>query len=136
VRTVAQELSRLVGREGAAEFVRRTTARSGLDVSALEGWVLVRTATDGTLDIETVAVSSSLEEEDVRDACRTLHQRGLLMQSDAQTGLTSDGAAAVDSLAAARRGALAELAADWDPDAHPELAEFIDRLAIDIARAV
>jgi MFS family permease len=136
VRTVAQELSRLVGREGAAEFVRRTTARSGLEVSALEGWVLVRTATDGTLDITAVAESSSLEEEHVRDACQTLHQRGLLTHSEAQTGLTSEGATAVDSLAAARRGALAELAADWEPHAHPELAEFIERLAIDIGRAV
>jgi hypothetical protein len=96
VRTVARELSRLVGREGAADFVRRTTARAGLDVSPLEGWVLVRTAADRTLDVPGVAQTSDLEEELVRDACRELHRRGLLTHDgDAGTGLTADGAAAV-----------------------------------------
>jgi EmrB/QacA subfamily drug resistance transporter len=134
VRTVAQELTRVVGREGAADFVRRTTALSGLGVTALEGWVLVRTATDGTLDVRVVAETSTVDEERVRGACRELHRRGLITQSgDAGTGLTADGAAAVDALADARRGALAELAADWEPDAHPELAAFIDRLSEDLA---
>jgi EmrB/QacA subfamily drug resistance transporter len=134
VRTVAQELTRVVGREGAADFVRRTTALSGLGVTALEGWVLVRTATDGTLDVRVVAETSSVDEDRVRGACRELHRRGLITQSgDAGTGLTADGAAAVDALADARRGALAELAADWEPDAHPELAAFIDRLSEDLA---
>jgi hypothetical protein len=134
VRTVALELSRLVGREGARDFVRRTTERSGLGISPLEGWVLVRTATDGTLDVPVVAESSHLEEGVVRDACRALHRRGLLTDAgDAGTGLTQDGAAAVDALADARRGALVELAADWEPAEHPELADFIERLSDDLA---
>ncbi len=133
VRTVARELSRLVGREGAVDFVRRTTTRAGLDVSPLESWVLVRTAADRTLDVYAVAETSDLEEERVRDACRELHRRGLLTdEGDAGTGLTRDGAAAVDALADARRGALCELAAEWGPDEHPELAEFIDRLSDDL----
>jgi EmrB/QacA subfamily drug resistance transporter len=133
VRTVARELSQLVGREGAREFVRRTTVGAGLDVSPLESWVLVRTATDRTLDVRAVAETSSLEEERVRDACRELHRRGLIIHDeDAGTGLTADGAAAVDALAAARRGALAELAVDWAPHEHPELAEFIERLSDDL----
>jgi len=133
VRTVARELSRVVGREGAADFVRRTTRRAGLDVSPLESWVLVRTAADRTLDVHAVAETSELEEEHVREACRELHRRGLLTDDgDSGTGLTSDGAAAVDALADARRGALCELAAEWGPDEHPELAEFIDRLSDDL----
>jgi hypothetical protein len=136
VRTVARELSRVVGREGAVDFVRRTTSRSGLDISPLESWVLVRTATDRTLDVPAVAETSQLEEERVRDACRTLHRRGLLTDAgETGTGLTEDGAAAVDALADARRGALVELAAEWEPDAHPELAEFIERLSEDLAVA-
>src|SRR5215216_1073321 len=79
VRTVARELSQLVGREGAAEFVRRTTSRSGIDVTPLEGWVLVRAAADRTLDVRVVAETSDLEEERVREACRALHRRGLIM---------------------------------------------------------
>jgi EmrB/QacA subfamily drug resistance transporter len=136
LRTVARELSRVVGREGAVDFVRRTTSRSGLDISPLESWVLVRTATDRTLDVPAVAETSQLEEERVRDACRTLHRRGLLTDAgETGTGLTEDGAAAVDALADARRGALVELAAEWEPDAHPELAEFIERLSEDLAVA-
>jgi EmrB/QacA subfamily drug resistance transporter len=134
VRTVALELSRLVGREGASDFVRRTTERSGLGISPLEGWVLVRTATDRTLDVPVVAETSALEEGVVRDACRELHRRGMLTDAgDAGTGLTTHGAAAVDALAEARRGALVEMAADWEPAEHPELAEFIERLSDDLA---
>src|SRR6185295_8579346 len=93
VRTVAAELSRVVGREGAREFVERTTMRAGLEVSALESWVLVRTATDGTLDVVVVAETSEIEEHRVRDACRELHRLGLLTDNgDAATGLTTEGA--------------------------------------------
>jgi EmrB/QacA subfamily drug resistance transporter len=133
VRTVARELSRLVGREGARQFVTRTTERSGLGISTLEGWVLVRTATDRTLDVPVVAESTELAVDDVRDACRSLYRRGLLTEAGDATGLTADGAAAVDALAVARRGALAEMAAEWEPDAHPELASFIASLAEDLA---
>jgi hypothetical protein len=133
VTTVAAELSRLVGREGAADFVRRTTARAGLDVTPLESWVLVRTAADGTLDVRYVAEISDLELGRVRHACYALHRRGLLTEDgDESTGLTADGAAAVDALAGARRDALCELVTDWGPDEHPELSEFIDRLADDL----
>jgi EmrB/QacA subfamily drug resistance transporter len=136
VRCVARELSRLVGREGAVEFVRRTTARSGLDVTPLEGWVLVRAAADRGLDAPAVAETSQLEEERVEEAARSLLDRGLLTRADdGGPGLTADGAAAVDTLAGARRAALHDLAADWSPHEHPELAEFIERLSDDLAVA-
>ncbi len=113
--------------------MERTTARAGLEVSALESWVLVRTAADRTLDVRIVAETSEIEEQRVRDACRELHRRGLLTDAgDGATGLTSDGAAAVDALADARRDALCELAAEWEPDTHPELVEFIERLSEDL----
>ena len=133
VRTVARELSVLVGREGAAEFVRRTTARSGLDITPLEGWVLSRTAAERTLNVPAVAETSELDVDEVRGACRSLHGRGLLTDDGDATGLTPDGAAAVDALADARRGALAELAVEWEPDDHPELAAFIATLSDDLA---
>jgi EmrB/QacA subfamily drug resistance transporter len=133
VTTVAAELSRLVGREGAADFVRRTTTRAGLDVTPLESWVLVRTAADRTLDVHHVAEISDLELDRVRDACRALHRRGLLTEDGSNsTGLTADGAAAVDALAGARRDALCELVTEWGPDDHPELSAFIDRLSDDL----
>jgi EmrB/QacA subfamily drug resistance transporter len=132
VRTVARELSQLVGREGARDFVRRTTVRSGLDISPLESWVLVRTASERTLDVPAVAETSQLDVDVIRGACRELHRRGLLTEDGDATGLTSDGAAAVDALADARRGALEEMAAEWEPQAHPELAAFIEQLSDDL----
>jgi EmrB/QacA subfamily drug resistance transporter len=133
VRTVARELSLLVGRDGAAEFVRRATARAGLDVSPLESWLLVRAADEGTLDVAGVAESNGLEEARVRDGCDELRRRGLLIESDGTTGLTADGAAAVDALARARTAALRDLASEWTPEEHPELVEFIERLSRDLA---
>jgi EmrB/QacA subfamily drug resistance transporter len=134
VRMVAAELSRLVGRDGARDFVHRTTARSGLDVTPLESWLLVRTATDGRLDVSGVAESNEIDVERVREGCRELHRRGMLTDSgEAGTGLTIDGAAAVDALADARREALEDLVADWSPHEHPELEEFIERLSEDLA---
>ena len=62
---------------------------------------------------------SELEVDDVRGACRELHRRGLLTDDGDATGLTEDGAAAVDALADARRGALVEMAADWEPARAP-----------------
>ena len=95
--------------------------------------MLVRTAADRTLDVVVVAETSEIEEQRVRDACRELHRRGLLTDDgEAATGLTPDGAAAVDALADARRDALCELATEWEPDSHPELIEFIERLSDDL----
>jgi EmrB/QacA subfamily drug resistance transporter len=134
VRTVARELSQVVGREGAAEFIRRTTARAGLDVTTLESWLLVRTADEGTLDVAATAEGGGIDEERVRGGCSELRRRGLLMQSsDGVTGLTADGAAAVDALARSRRTALHELASEWSPHEHPELAEYLERLSKDLA---
>jgi hypothetical protein len=136
VRCVARDLARLVGREGAAEFVRRTTARSGLGVTPLESWVLVRAATDRGLDAPVVAETSELDEGRVREAARTLQGRGLLSAGDdGGPGLTAEGAAAVDALAGARRAALHDLAAEWSPNEHPELAAFIERLSDDLVGA-
>jgi EmrB/QacA subfamily drug resistance transporter len=134
VRAVARELSRIVGREGAAQFIRRTTARAGLDVTPLESWLLVRTADEGMLDVAATAEHAGIAEDRVRGGCSELRRRGLLTDTgDGMTGLTPDGAAAVDALAASRRVALNELAAEWAPDDDPELAEYLERLSRDLA---
>jgi EmrB/QacA subfamily drug resistance transporter len=137
VRCVARRLSQHVGREGAAEFIRRATVRAGLDVPALESWILARTAAEGTLDVAATAGVAGLDEERVRAGSDDLRRRGLLTDAgDGVTGLTADGAAAVDALAGARRATLHELAAEWSPQAHPELAEYLERLSTDLAEPV
>jgi hypothetical protein len=130
VHTVAHELSRLVGRDGAAELIRRTTAQLG--VTPLESRLLVRAAADGTLDVPAVAEAARLEEERMREACRALQGRGPVTGSADRTGLTREGAAAVDALANARRAALHDLAGECATGEHPELAAFIERLSEDL----
>jgi hypothetical protein len=134
VREITRELSLLVGREGAVEFLRRVTARAGLDLPPEGSWLLVRAAADGQVDVRALAAAHGVEVDRLRSACRDLHGQDLLTGGpDGATGLTAGGAGAVDALAGARLAALEDLAAEWSPAEHPELARELDRLAEDLA---
>jgi hypothetical protein len=136
VREAARGLDSLIGREGAVVFLRRAIERAGLHVTPLESWVLVRAASDGHVDVPGVAATSDIDPGRLRDACRALQGRGLLgSQGDGATGLTEDGHRAVVALAAAQHGALCDLASDWEPDRHPDLAAFVDRLSRDLVES-
>jgi len=136
VREVARELSVLVGREGAIEFLERASARADLDVGAAGGWLLARAASDGTVDVPRLAADYDVDLGRLRTACRDLHARELLTGGpDDTTGLTPAGARAVDALADARCAALEDLVADWSPAEHPELARYVERLSDDLVLA-
>jgi hypothetical protein len=133
VREVARELSLLVGREGVREFLRRAVSRARLDVSPMAGWLLARAASDGTVDVGRLAAAHDVDEAELRETCRELRARGLLTGGpDDSTGLSPEGARAVDALADARCGALEELVAEWQPERHPELERFVRRLSDDL----
>jgi EmrB/QacA subfamily drug resistance transporter len=135
VREVARELSTIVGREGVREFLRRAVTRARLDVSPMAGWLLARAASDGTVDVGRLAAAHGVDEDELREACRDLRARGLLTGGpDDSTGLSPEGARAVDALADARCGALEELVSEWQPDEHPELARFVRRLSDDLVQ--
>ena len=59
-----------------------------------------------------------------------LRDRGL---ADESRVLTSAGHAALERLVAARRSALGELLADWSPETHGSLADYLRRVARDFA---
>jgi EmrB/QacA subfamily drug resistance transporter len=133
VREVARELSVLVGREGVIGFLQRAAARADLDIPPAGGWLLARAASDGTVDVGRLATAHDVDEERLREACRELRARRLLTGGpDDTTGLTPDGARAVDALADARRAALEDLVADWSPAEHPELERYVARLSEDL----
>jgi EmrB/QacA subfamily drug resistance transporter len=133
VREVARELSVLVGREGAIDFLRRAAARADLDIQPAGGWLLARAASEGNVDVSRLAATYDIDEERLRGACRELHSRHLLTNGpDDTTGLTPEGARAVDALADARCGALEDLVADWSPAKHPELHRYVERLSDDL----
>ena len=133
VREVARELSVLVGREGVIEFLERAAARADLDIAPAEGWLLARAASDGTVDIPRLSAAHDVDLDRLREACRDLHARHLLTDGpDSTTGLTPEGARAVDALADARCAALEDLCAEWCPRDHPELARYVERLSDDL----
>ena len=133
VREVARELSVLVGREGAIDFLARAAARADLDIAPAGGWLLARAASDGTVDVSQLAAAHDVDLERLRAACRDLHARELLTDGpDHSTGLTPAGARAVDALADARCAALEDLVADWSPAEHPELHRYVEQLSDDL----
>jgi MFS family permease len=133
VREVARELSVLVGREGASDFLERAAARADLDIAPAGSWLLARAASDGTVDVPQLAAAHDVDLERLRGACRDLHARALLTDGpDSTTGLTPAGARAVDALADARCAALEDLVADWSPTEHPELHAYVERLSDDL----
>jgi hypothetical protein len=134
VREVARELSALVGKEGVLAFMERAARRADLDIPAAGGWLLARAASEGTVDVARLAETYHLDEDRLRAVCRDLHERQLLTGGpDGSTGLTPEGARAVDALADARCAALEDLAADWSPAEHPELARYVEQLSDDLA---
>jgi DNA-binding MarR family transcriptional regulator len=62
-----------------------------------------------------------------------LERQGLVTESRA---LTPVGRHVLDRLVAARRDGLAELLADWSPERHRELSEFLRRVAGELAQEV
>jgi hypothetical protein len=131
MREVARELSDRVGREGVREFLRLAARRAELEVTPAESFLLYRAASEGSIDVSTLAGEYG---EHLRDACRDLHARGLLTRGpEGATGLTEAGARAVDALADARRCALEDLAAEWEPRGDPHLARYVRELADDLA---
>jgi len=133
VREVARELSVLVGREGAIDFLARAAARADVDIAPAGGWLLARAASDGTVDVSQLAAAHDVDLERLRAACRDLHARELLTDGpDHTTGLTPAGARAVDALADARCAALEDLVADWSPAEHPELHRYVEQLSDDL----
>jgi MFS family permease len=134
VRVVTRALGAQLGREGVVAFLRAAAERAAVDVSPMGGFLLYRAGTDGSLDVGALAQAHHLDPDAARDACRSLHAQGLLTGGpQGSTGLTAEGAQAVDALAAARLAALEELAAEWEPGEHPELESLLRELADDLA---
>jgi EmrB/QacA subfamily drug resistance transporter len=134
VHEVARQLDRAVGREGTKTFLERASARAGLDVAPAGAWLLARAASDGGVCVPALAAAHEVDEDRLRSACEHLRERGLLTGGDDGTsGLTVDGARAVDALAAARVGALEDLVAHWRPEAHPELERMLEGLSDELA---
>jgi DNA-binding MarR family transcriptional regulator len=97
-----------------------------VDLSAAACWLLARFA-DAQTTPALLAHTYGLEPDRLALAETELRTKGLIARDSRR--LTPAGRDVLDRLRAARRDGLAELVADWSPEQHRELSEFIRRVS-------
>jgi EmrB/QacA subfamily drug resistance transporter len=104
-------------------------ARAGETLTPLAAWLLTRLDRYPEHDPFAAAGERGVEAERVHLALEELRGRGLIAESAGASPKpprpTSKGCDVLDRLVSARRAHLSDLAADWDPGRHPDLAAFL-----------
>ena len=119
-----------LSREDKRAVLTRLAARAGLDLRPASTWLIGRFGETPGADLDVLARRFSVEPALLHGAFADLRDRGL---ADESRVLTSAGHAALERLVAARRSALGELLADWSPETHGSLADYLRRVARDFA---
>ena len=119
-----------LSREDKRAVLTRLAARAGLDLRPASTWLVGRLAETPGVDLDVLARRFSVEPALLQGAFADLRDRGL---ADESRVLTPAGHAALERLVAARRSALGELLADWSPETHGSLADYLRRVARDFA---
>jgi EmrB/QacA subfamily drug resistance transporter len=127
---VSRCLWAMLSREDKRTVLTRLAARAGLDLRPAATWLVGRLADTPGIDLDELARKYSLEPTLLPGALSDLRDLGLANES---RGLTPAGHAALDRLIAARRAALGELLAEWSPDTHGSLSDYLRRVARDFA---
>ncbi len=136
-------LSALSDRAVQRRHMESIVARAGETLTPLAAWLLTRLERYPEHDPFAAAGERGVEAERVHLALEELRGRGLIAEhtgaSPKPPTPTPAGCDVLDRLAAARRAHLSDLAADWDPSRHPDLAAFLtqslERLAPTAHRA-
>ena len=119
-----------LSREDKRAVLTRLAARAGLDLRPASTWLIGRFGETPGADLDVLARRFSVEPALLHGTFADLRDRGL---ADESRVLTSAGHAALERLVAARRSALGELLADWSPETHGSLADYLRRVARDFA---
>jgi EmrB/QacA subfamily drug resistance transporter len=127
---VSRTLWAMLSREDRRSVLSLLAARAGLDLRPPATWLLARLEETPGADLEALGRRYSVEPGLLDDALSDLRRKGLAEQ--ART-LTPAGHAAMERLVAARRDGLSELLADWSPEKHGALADYLRRVARDFA---
>jgi EmrB/QacA subfamily drug resistance transporter len=117
-------LASLSDRAVQRQHIERIVARTGETLTPLAAWLLTRIERDPERDPRAIGHQRGVTPERVDLALEELRRRGLI-EPRPEIALTPAGCDVLDRLVAARRAHLTELAADWDPDHHPDLAAFL-----------
>ena len=122
-------LSTLSDRAVQRRHMESIVARAGETLTPLAAWLLTRLERYPEHDPFAAAGERGVEAERVHLALVVLGRRGLFAEhagaSPKPPTPTPAGCDVLDRLAAARRAHLSDLAADWDPSHHPDLAAFL-----------
>jgi EmrB/QacA subfamily drug resistance transporter len=126
---LARELGTLSRREGAHRIIERVAARAGVSLDAEQCWLLARLSRDPGTNPHALAGKYHLDPRAVDGALARLSGSGLVASQDGSHPLTPAGRDALDQLIATSQQRLSELAAEWQPGQHAELASLIRDLA-------
>jgi predicted MFS family arabinose efflux permease len=122
-------LSTLSDRAVQRRHMESIVARAGETLTPLAAWLLTRLERYPEHDPFAAAGERGVEAERVHLALEELRGRALISEhpgaSPKPPTPTPAGCDVLDRLAAARRAHLSDLAADWDPSRHPDLAAFL-----------
>jgi DNA-binding MarR family transcriptional regulator len=129
---ISRSLWALLSRESKRRLLERIAARAGVDLSAAASWLLARFDESPEATPDALARTYGVDAGRLNEALLELRRKGLLAEES--RALTPAGRGVLERLRAARRAGLAELMADWSPEQHRDLAEFLRRVAGDLAR--
>ncbi len=126
-------LERLSQRENRRELYTSLAARAGLQLEPRSCWLLYRLADRPDCTVESIASRLKVSPERISEGVDALVGAQLISKAEVPAGcelvLTELGDDAISRLQAARRAGLTELLEGWDPEAHPEIADMVRRLA-------
>ncbi|HEY2292120.1 MAG TPA: MFS transporter [Thermoanaerobaculia bacterium] len=117
-------LAALSDRAVQRQHIESIVARAGETLTPLAAWLLTRIERDPERDPSSIGHERGVTPDRVNLALEELRRRNLI-ESRPEIALTPAGCDVLDRLVAARRAHLSELAEDWDPAHHPDMAAFL-----------
>jgi EmrB/QacA subfamily drug resistance transporter len=127
---VSRTLWAALSHEDRRTVLSRLALRAGLSLRPAAVWLLARLAETPGVDLRELASRHPVEPGVLESALIELRGIGL---ADEHRHLTPTGTEAFERLVAARRAALEALLADWSPERHGGLADYLRRVARDFA---
>jgi DNA-binding MarR family transcriptional regulator len=128
---VSRQLWALLSRESKRRLLERIAARAGVDLSAAGCWLLARFDEHPDATPAALAQTHGIEPGRLEAALDELREKGLVTHE--VQALTLKGHDVLDRLVAARQAGLAELLADWSPEQHRDLLQFLHKVAGNLA---
>jgi EmrB/QacA subfamily drug resistance transporter len=141
IRTSDQEMERalttLLGREHRREVYARLTRSAGIAASPRAAWLLLRVGQHPGMSRHDLARRLQLTDAELERRLTELVAIGYVQvlrpDLDQPVPLSEAGQHAFDALFRARHEGIAQLAGDWHPSQHPDLAALLDRLTHQLA---